>query len=327
MSVEDNEPLAPYDSFMTDDATDSEPAPTSAEASLGEAGASPLSENREQRFSVRYAAFPARLTLARYPFLFVEALVLGWVAFLVPRFLGMDGLELGIFSLFLTAISLSFRFGFLLDEHRDTILEQRKRPLRAHVIAGASLVALFLGVCAAYASFVGLLSSSSIDVVFGFVSQITGKDSGTFLHGRFAGFGRLFAHNARVMAATVLVCLLYRSYGAVLVLGWNACIWIVTLGMLTRRTVEASAKDPWAVAGISTAAVLPHLVLELTGYVVAVLAGIFISKAVTRYDWGDRRFQEILVSSAQLILGALAILALAAVVESRFPALVLPLLR
>jgi hypothetical protein len=312
---------------MADDATGPEPAPDPTDGPPPGARAAPPPANPEVRFTANYAGLPARLTYARYPFLFGEALALGWIAFLVPRFIGVEGLELGIFSLFLTAISLSFRFGFLLDEHREAILQQRQRPFRAHVVTGASLVSLFLGVCAAYASFVGLLSSSSIDVVFGFVPQITGKHSGTFLRGRFAPFWPLFTHNARVMAATVLVCLLYRSYGAVLVLGWNACIWIVTLGMLTRRTVEASDKAPWAVTGISTVAVLPHLVLELTGYVVAVLAGIFISKAVTRYDWGDKRFLSILVSSALLILSALATLALAAFVESRVPALVLPLLR
>ena len=129
------------------------------------------------------------------------------------------------------------------------------------------------------------------------------------------------------MAAILVLCLLFRAYGAVLVLGWNAAVWVVTLAMLTRRTVEGLGLDPLRVRATAAVALIPHLTLELTAYVLAALVGIFVSKAFTRYEWDDPMFLQILRSSALLLGVAAATLAIAAITETYFTAIILQSLR
>src|SRR5262245_48162965 len=128
----------------------------------------------EQRFSAFFASLPGRAWSVRYPVLFAEAVLLTWIAFLLPTLFGVHGVELGIFSLFLAAISLHMRFSFLLDEHRDEIVVRHHAPWHAHRLTALSLVAVFLGMCAAYLSFVTVLDTEAVRQVFSFAVERSG---------------------------------------------------------------------------------------------------------------------------------------------------------
>ena len=60
-----------------------------------------------------------------------ESIGLAALAFAFPLLLGVRGVELGVFCLFLTAISLQPRFAWLLDEHRDLIFAGGWAPRQA----------------------------------------------------------------------------------------------------------------------------------------------------------------------------------------------------
>jgi uncharacterized membrane protein SpoIIM required for sporulation len=283
--------------------------------------------NLEERTARLLGGMHERSAFTRYPVLFAEAMALTWVAFGVPLLFKVSGEELGIFSLFLAAICLRFRFAALLEEHRVSIVERGMSARRAHTVAALSLVALFLGMCMAYLTFIATLETSEVRRVFSFAIERTGLDSGTLLQGRFADVSIILKRNFGAMAAMIVLCVLFRTYGAVLVLGWNAAVWVVTLAMLTRRTVEGLPLHPLKTQLVAGFAIIPHLSIELTAYVIASLAGIFVSKAFTRYEWDDPTFFTILRSSGLLLVAGAVVLVIAAGFETYFTRFALQFLR
>ena len=148
------------------------------------------------------------------------------------------------------------------------------------------------------------------------------------------------------MGTIAALCLLYRSYGALLTLGWNASVWVIVLAGLTRRMF---GEDPLENLGIGVwafAAIAPHLILEGAAYVLIALAAIFYSKGITKYlipvsQKGpsstasvmamelpkDSVFFDITVACMKMTGAALVILLVAAGVESFYAPWMLDMLR
>jgi len=227
-----------------------------------------------------------------------------------------------VFCLFLTAISLDQRFTWLLEEHRRLIVDKGWTARAAHSRASASVVAMFLGMCTAWVLLINLMPTVSLTEVFQTVLDVTGADPGGLRTRVFANPLSTLVHNLGVMGGVVALCFVYRSHGAVLVLAWNASSWVVTLSTLTRGASEGAALSGWTFVVAAAAAIVPHLVLELAGYVLAALAAIFASKALTRYDWADPVIRDVFRSFTLLMTMSAITLAAAAVVEAALPALV-----
>jgi len=247
------------------------------------------------------------------------------LSFAVPYGLGARGVELGIFCVFLTTVSLHRRIDALLGEHRALIFERHQRPRRAHALTASSVLASFLGVCVAYAVLVDVVEPDRAAHTFGFALAAADVGSQGLLSRSFGELTWTVTNNLGVMVGVLCLGVVFRSYGAVLVLVWNACIWVVALTTLTARSAEAAEVGALWFRVIAAAALLPHLVLELSGYVLAALAGIFVSRGIFRYGWSDPVLEDILGSSAALVMGAAVVLVLAAVVEATVPGLVLGL--
>jgi len=265
--------------------------------------------------ALRYRVLMDRPAPARAVLLWLESAALAWLTLWIPSLLGANGSQHGIFALLLLALCLHHRFDRLLAEHRERIMARGTRPATAHRIAATSILAMFLGVITAYGSTVALWSLSRVETTFGFVVQAAGVARGDLLARQFGDPSSLVAHNVRVLIAVVFLCGIWRAYAAVLVLGWNACVWVVALGILATRTVL----DPPGMA-MALGGVMPHLVLELCAYIAAALGGIFASRGVTRHRADSALQTEILKNAAALIFMGLVLVILAGVVEATLPA-------
>ena len=118
----------------------------------------------------------------------------------------------------------------------------------------------------------------------------------------------------------------FAAYGAMLVVAWNACVWTFVLTELTTRALPDGAASLWQTLSFSLlvlGAVLPHLLLEASAYVIASLAGIFVSKALVKYGPRDPAMAEIVQVAAVMVLLAATILVAAGLIESTWPSLVL----
>ncbi len=257
--------------------------------------------------------------------LLLEALVFTGVGAVLLTTAGLP--EAGIFSVFLGAAALSGRVGRLLDANREAIWVARESPWRANRRTAGSLVLLFVGMGLAFAALAAWTGPSGLRGTFG--SALTGSAaSGDIFSRRFdAGIGALLAHNLGALGVMVVLGFVYRSFGLLLAIGWNAALWSVTLTALIARGVERSSlADPLFVLG-AVAAVAPHLLLELTGYVLGALGAAFASRGVTRYRRGDRRLGQVARAAVILIVVGVVVLALAALTEDRFAPWLLARLR
>jgi hypothetical protein len=199
--------------------------------------------------------------------------------------------EAGFVALFLVAASMTDRLMLLLEENRAAIWDAQAPPMPTNARTAASLWSIWAGVLLAYA-----------------------VDAAGVGDGLGAGMGSwmgLSLHNLGVLAAVVVLSLLFRGYGTMLALSWNACVWAFVLaqhGGARLRTV---------------AAVTPHLALEGLAYVVGGLGAVYLSQGFVRYDFGDPRLRQVLGAGARMLTLAAGLLVGAAFLEARWAPLLL----
>jgi hypothetical protein len=263
-----------------------------------------------------FGGLPQR-RLHRYALLFAEALVYALVGHFISRLIGLR--ESGVFSIFITAISLRSRFDLLLNENRDRIWSKVDTPWRVNRLTAMSLLSMFAGLVVAYVAVVAFLHKpGSIKLAYGFAMEVAGIGSSDITQRNFSGFLSLFRHNLFVLFSILLLSFLYRSYGALLALAWNACIWGLILTLLVQRGLPGTVGGAAKFIAISSVALLPHLLLEAVGYLLGSLAAIFLSKGLLKYEFRDARLRSVFRASGILALAALAFVLFGAFMESGY---------
>ena len=232
----------------------------------------------------------------------------------------------GFFAVFLAAAGLTVRLDAILAENRRAIFVERVGSYRANRATAASLLMVFLGSFSVFAVAALWQGERRMIVAFGFVVEAAGLGHDTILTRPFTSVLGLFVQNFLVLLVFFALSLIYRSYGALLALTWNACVWGVVLAFLVRRGMAGSAVPPALFIAVSLAAVLPHLLLEATAYVVGSLAAIFLSKGAFKYAPREPVFGAVMRAVAALTAIALACLLAGALVEATLPRRVLRLL-
>lgn len=268
------------------------------------------------------------------PAIFIEAALFTGLALLLVARLGIS--EVGFFALFLTAASLYPRFERLIADNKKQVFVDKQSRSKANLVTARGILGMFLGICAAYLCAALSYTPKELARSFGFIFESVKLGDGSLFSRSFSDMGGIFQHNLSVMLVIVILCCLYRSYGALLTLGWNASVWVVVLVTLSQRAVGAQAVDPatWAMV---FAAVTPHLVLEGVAYILAALSAIWYSRGLTRYALTlktpqpisdashmalahsqDDILQDITTASIKGLVLALLVLGLAALVESQY---------
>ena len=232
----------------------------------------------------------------------------------------------GFFAVFLAAAGLTPAFTGILDHNRASIQVGGVGPWKANTASAANLLALFVGAFSAFAAAALWLGEARMGNEFRFVLDTASLGSDTIVTREFASPLPLLAHNGLVLLVFFTLTFVYRAYGALLALVWNACIWALVMAFLVRRGMKASAIPATIYVTVAAVAVLPHLILEAVGYILGGLSAVFLSRAVFKYPLRDPVFRSVLRSVVMLTLASVACLLAAALVESTLPRLVLPLL-
>ena len=219
--------------------------------------------------------------VVRQPAIIIEAFLLtGLAVFIVSR---TGGDATGFFSLFLAAASLVHRFQRILKTNKDQIFVEHRAPAHANLQTASSILMVFIGLCLAYLLIGLLFQQEDLETFFGFIYDNTNSRTGTVLTREFGMFGPILFNNCVVMFTTAILCLIYRSYGALLALGWNAAVWVIVLYSLTSRLFGDSVQENIIIGAWAFIAVVPHLIIEGSAYIIAAIAAIFYSKGLTRY--------------------------------------------
>jgi hypothetical protein len=259
----------------------------------------------------------------RYALLFAEAVVAAVVAVLLPRVLGLD--EPGLIALFLTSAGLSARMHGLLAENREAVWTS-STPTDANRRTTFAILTLFAGILTTFVVATLLLGPTQAAQEFAFALRAADVTNDTLLHDRFGsvgGVGGVLAHNLVVAVALFLLALVFRAYGALLALTWNAAVWGTVLTLLVERRAAQPHGAALPSALLAVVAVFPHLVIEGAADVVVALAGIFASKGLLSYELNDKRFARVLGAVLRLLFVAVIALGVAAIVETRLAPLVL----
>lgn len=212
-----------------------------------------------------------------------------------------------------------------MEEKKDLEDLTERVLLREHAKAIAAFVYLFIGMTLAYALWYVLLSSATITVLFeaqtSTLQSINGSITGNATQ-FFQSFSRIFLNNVRVLIFCILFSFLYGS-GAIFILSWNASVIGAAMGNIIRQGLaEAATTLGWdrvahyfQVVSVGLLRYAIHGIPEILAYFVAGLAGGIISVAAIRHDFGTRKFEHILLDSADLLLLSLVILFIAGVLE------------
>ena len=280
----------------------------------------------------------------RFSAILAEAFLLTVIALLIVSAMGTS--EAGFFGLFLASASLTIRFQALLQENKDLIFVELVESKKANGLTALSILMVFLGICFAYLATTTTFTQAELEAFFGFIFDTTQSRTGTLTEREFSHFVPILIHNGVVMGTIAALCLLYRSYGALLTLGWNASVWVIVIAGLTRRMFGEDLLENIGIGVWAFVAIAPHLVLEGAAYVLIALAAIFYSKGVTKYlipvaQKGpsstasvmamelpkDSVFYNITVACLKMAGSALVILLVAAAIEAFYAPWMLGLLR
>jgi uncharacterized membrane protein SpoIIM required for sporulation len=204
--------------------------------------------------------------------------------------------------------------------------------LKEHWKALSALMYLFLGATIAFAFWYVVLPGETISSLYesqtATIISINGRTTaitGQAITGEataFSAFSKIFFNNVKVLLFCVLFSFLYGA-GALFILIWNASVIGTAIGNFIRKNLSVLALQ---VGGAGAGAYLNvvyygffqyfiHGFPEILAYFVGALAGGIISIAVINHDVTSRKFEHVLLDSADLMMLALAITFIAALLE------------
>ncbi|MBW2964090.1 stage II sporulation protein M [Candidatus Woesearchaeota archaeon] len=215
------------------------------------------------------------------------------------------------------------------EEKEDILLEKETHMLKKHSRVLMFYAFLFLGMVVAYSVWYVALPTEMSQTLF--KQQITTiAQINSPVQAKVVGnaattsvFNRIFFNNVKVMIFCILFSFFYGA-GALFILAWNASVVSAAIGNLIRLglTKYVATTGFAKVAAVSQTVsyafsrYLFHGVPEMVAYMVAGLAGGILSVAVINKDFKSDNFQKIMLDSSTLLIIAMAILFVAAVVES-----------
>lgn len=241
----------------------------------------------------------------RHAQLTMESFALMLVTFVVVhRLLGLG--ESGLIAIFLASAALTTRLNVVLADINT----------KNEVV---DILAMFVGLFLVFVGVATLMDPATIPKSFGFVMTIADMDTTTTLYDRsFGDFSGIVSHNILVLCSGVLLGFLYRGYATLLLLAWNAAVWGLTLTLLFRQSFLADGGMSIVPLGLGIAALLPHLLLEATAYILGSISAITVSKSLLWYGFSSRRFRRDGLRSLGVLAAAAAMVAGAGALESQW---------
>lgn len=211
------------------------------------------------------------------------------------------------------------------EEEKDLEGMEEKWLLKEHWKALRVFMWLFIGMTVAYSFAYLFVKEATVNVLFSAQSEVIDT-----INARVTGFSilqvqqftKIFLNNVRVLIFCILFSFIYGS-GAIFILSWNASVIGTAIGNFMRSEAAlladhlgfAKVAGYFSVISIGLLKYVIHGIPEILAYFVAALAGGIISIAVIRHDFGTKKFEHIVLDSADLLLLSLLILFVAAILE------------
>src|SRR3989338_5428350 len=192
-------------------------------------------------------------------------------------------------AVFLTVIAcIPIIYGTIkLEEKKDMEIEEEKILIKEHGKALSFFVFLFLGITISFSLWYIFLPADLTLTLFS-VQAKTISDINTQVTGQginqMSLFSKIFFNNIKVLIFCVIFAFIY-GFGAIFILTWNASVIGTAIGNFVRTNLPAPA-------------------------------GILSYFAIINHDFASKKFQHVLIDSADLLILAVAVLFVAALMEA-----------
>jgi uncharacterized membrane protein SpoIIM required for sporulation len=212
------------------------------------------------------------------------------------------------------------------EEEKDMTDYSEVMLIKEHSKALTAFIYLFIGFVLAYTFIYVFFPAETVRVLFesqtNTINSINGRITGFTLSDSLHDFGRIFLNNVKVLIFCLLFSFLYGT-GAIFILSWNASVIGTAIGNFIRTSLVVVSDSVgfdkvghyFSIFSVGLLKYAIHGIPEILAYFTAGLAGGIISIAVIRHDFGNRKFEHVLMDSADLILLSLALVFLAALLE------------
>ena len=199
-----------------------------------------------------------------------------------------------------------------MEEAKDLEIRDEKLLIKEHGKALSFLVFLFLGFVISfsvwYVFLPGAMSEKVFEIQTNTIKQINDPLTGNAIN--FGGaFLEIFLNNFKVLLFCLIFAFFY-GFGAIFILTWNASVIGTAIGSIVKTNLGYAAIFPLALLKY-----MIHGIPEILAYFMAGLAGGIISIAVIKHDFNSKNFKHIILDSADLTIGAVILLIIAALLE------------
>jgi uncharacterized membrane protein SpoIIM required for sporulation len=214
-----------------------------------------------------------------------------------------------------------------MEEEKDLEGMEESWLLKEHTKALRAFIYLFIGSTVAFAFWYVILSSTTTGILFqsqtDTINAINGRMTGQVPLSISVGFfTKVFFNNIKVLIFCILFSFIYGA-GAIFILMWNASVIGAAIGNFVRTELISVADlvgfdkvgHYFQIIGMGLFKYSIHGIPEILAYFVGGLAGGIISIAVIRHDFGTKKFEHVIMDSADLMILSIVILLFAALLE------------
>ncbi|MAG08012.1 hypothetical protein CMO89_00925 [Candidatus Woesearchaeota archaeon] len=228
---------------------------------------------------------------------------------------------------FLTVIStIPLIYGVIrMEEKKDIKIEKESLLLKEHGKALLFFILLFLGITLSLTLWYVLLPTDVSTRLFN-IQQQTILDINNQITANMTFQASLLLkilfNNLKVLTFAVLFAFIY-GFGAIFILTWNASVISVAIGNFIRSNLSNLANSAGfigigsylSIFSLGVLRYMTHGIFEILAYFTAGLAGGIISVAVIRHDFRTKKFEHIVLDSADMLILSVVILVVAAFIE------------
>jgi len=218
--------------------------------------------------------------------------------------------EVSLISVFLASIITTDSIERVLEWNRVAIFERDEVPLDVNLTLANKLLMMFLGCVVGFSALSLTLPLDTVEHLFS--HQLLASYGQTFTTMHFGSVDGVLLNNFYVMLFFFAIALPFEKGGVMLAIAWNASVWGSTFSVLARRWSLDGGPGVYEAWARVMAACTTHMALEAAAYVLAGLAGVFLSKAFHKHAIDSDPMVSILFSAATMLGLALALLVLGA---------------
>lgn len=252
-----------------------------------------------------------------------EMVLIGFVYAIVATFLALWIFKsyVSIVAITLTVIaSVPFMYNAIrAEEKKEGKSKEEGKLLKEHKKVISSFLFLFLGFVAAYTCLYLFMPAEITEKIFTAqletIIAIKPNATGNF-NALLQPLISIFLNNIKILVFCITFSFFYGA-GAIFILAWNASVMSTAIGFFIRTNLF-HAKNIFDYFQITTVGILRyfiHGIPEIIGYLIGALAGGMISAALVNHDFMDEKFKKIAKDIAGLLVIAVAIIAVAALIE------------